>query len=122
MARTDRGRDRVLTDHEIAQLWRGCSAVDAALAAADREPSGAEAHRARIGMQQVGGKRAALLQHDLRREVQCRAAHMHRAGAAMPVATLDRAGIRLDKPEGLNRQSQEIGGDLRKAGFVALAI
>src|SRR3954462_7596831 len=47
---------------------------------------------------------------------------MHRAGAAMPVAALDRLRVRLNKTEGGNRQSQQIGGDLRKAGFVALAV
>jgi hypothetical protein len=41
---------------------------------------------------------------------------MHRAGAAMPVAALD-----LDETERGNWQAQEIGGDLGKAGLVALA-
>src|ERR1700731_5160487 len=47
---------------------------------------------------------------------------MHRAGAAMPVAALDLAGIRLDETECSNWQSEQIGGDLRKAGLVALAV
>src|SRR5882672_11266465 len=47
---------------------------------------------------------------------------MHRAGAAMPVAALDLAGVRLDETECSNWQSQQIGGDLRKAGLVALAV
>src|SRR5271155_796222 len=47
---------------------------------------------------------------------------MHRASAAMPVAALDRPGVRLDKTECVNRQSQEIGGYLWKAGFVTLAV
>src|SRR5712692_8328706 len=47
---------------------------------------------------------------------------MHRAGAAMPVATLDLPGVRLDETECGNWKSQEIGGDLRKAGLVALAV
>src|SRR6185369_5321411 len=47
---------------------------------------------------------------------------MHRAGAAMSVAAFDHPCVRLDKMEGGNRHSQQIGGDLRKAGFVALAI
>src|ERR1700720_3020491 len=47
---------------------------------------------------------------------------MHRAGAAMPVAALDLAGIRLDETECSNWQSQQIGGDLRKTGLVALAV
>ena len=40
----------------------------------------------------------------------------------MPVAALDRPRVGLDKTEGGNRQPQEIGGDLRKAGLVALAV
>src|SRR5207237_8774201 len=47
---------------------------------------------------------------------------MHRTGAAMSVAALDRPCVGLDKTESTDRQSQEIGGDLRKAGFVALAV
>src|SRR5437588_5661762 len=47
---------------------------------------------------------------------------MHRAGAAMPVAALDLPGVRLDETEGSNWESQQIGGDLRKAGLVALAV
>src|ERR1700716_1063085 len=47
---------------------------------------------------------------------------MHRAGAAMPVATLDFAGVRLDETECSNWEAQQIGGDLRKAGLVALAV
>src|SRR5947207_15055237 len=47
---------------------------------------------------------------------------MHRAGAAMPVAALDLRRVRLDETECSNRESQEIGGDLRKAGLVALPV
>src|SRR5437879_6896258 len=47
---------------------------------------------------------------------------MHRAGAAMPVAALDLRRVRLDETECSNRDSQEIGGNLRKAGLVALAV
>jgi hypothetical protein len=47
---------------------------------------------------------------------------MHRAGATVPVAALDRPRVGLDKAECRNRQSQEIGGDLRKVGIMALAI
>src|ERR1700720_1118054 len=47
---------------------------------------------------------------------------MHRAGAAMPVAALDLAGVRLDEAECGNWEAQQIGGDLRKAGLVALAV
>src|SRR5437763_3013384 len=47
---------------------------------------------------------------------------MHRTGAAMSVAGLDSPCVGLDKTESNDRQSQEIGGDLRKAGFVALAV
>src|SRR5204862_1096345 len=47
---------------------------------------------------------------------------MHRTGAAMSVAALDRPCVGLDKTESTDRQSQEIGGDLRKAGFMALAV
>src|SRR3982751_3459860 len=43
---------------------------------------------------------------------------MHRTGAAMSVAALDRPCVGLDKTESTDRQSQEIGGDLREAGFV----
>src|ERR1051325_8903929 len=47
---------------------------------------------------------------------------MHRARAAMSVAAFDHPCVRLDKTEDGNRQSQQIGGDLRKARLVALAI
>src|SRR6516225_106303 len=40
----------------------------------------------------------------------------------MPVAALDRSRIGLDKAEGVERQPQQIGGNLRKAGLVALAV
>src|SRR4030081_337303 len=40
----------------------------------------------------------------------------------MTVAALDLPGVCLDETECGNRQSQEIGGDLRKAGLVALAV
>src|ERR1700680_972588 len=40
----------------------------------------------------------------------------------MPVAALDRPRVRLDKTETLNRQSQQTGGDLPKAGLVALTV
>ena len=40
----------------------------------------------------------------------------------MPVAALDRLRVGLDKTERLERQPQQIGGDLRKAGLVALAV
>src|SRR6267142_2647987 len=46
---------------------------------------------------------------------------MHRAGAAMPIAALDLAGVRLDETECSNWEAQQIGGDLRKAGLVSLA-
>src|SRR5215472_447422 len=47
---------------------------------------------------------------------------MHRAGATVAVAALDHAGVGLDKTECRKRQPQEIGGDLREAGLVALAV
>jgi hypothetical protein len=47
---------------------------------------------------------------------------MHRAGATVPVPALDRPCVGLDKAECRNRQSQEIDGDLREAGLVALAV
>src|SRR5262249_17230238 len=47
---------------------------------------------------------------------------MHRAGAPMPVAALDRARVGLDKTERPKRQPQQVGGDLRKAGLVTLAV
>src|SRR5437773_11106144 len=47
---------------------------------------------------------------------------MHRAGAAMPVAALDLPGVRLDETECSNREPQEIGDDLRKAGLMTLAV
>src|SRR5271169_4772987 len=40
----------------------------------------------------------------------------------MSVAALDCSCVGLDKTEGSNWESQEIGGDLRKAGLVALAV
>jgi hypothetical protein len=40
----------------------------------------------------------------------------------MAVAAFDRAHIGLDKAKRRDRQSQEIGGDLREAGLVALAV
>src|SRR5205823_2412627 len=69
-----------------------------------------------------GGDRAALGYDHLRRLVQRRAAHVHRAGAAMPVAAFDRAGVRLDETECSNWEPQQIGGDLRETGLVALAV
>ena len=106
----------------VAGRFRQRQKVDAARAAADREPSGAKAHLGRIGLQQVGGDRAAPGYDHLRRLVQRGAAHMHRAGAAMPVAALDLPGVRLDETECSNREPQEIGGDLRKAGLMTLAV
>src|SRR6267142_842879 len=47
---------------------------------------------------------------------------MHRAGAAMPIAALDLPGVRLDETERSSWESQQIGGNLRKAGLVALAV
>src|SRR5712691_3862541 len=47
---------------------------------------------------------------------------MHRAGAAMPVAALDVPCVGLDETEGTNRESQQVGSDLRKAGLMALAV
>ena len=95
--------------------------VDTALAAADREAPGAKAHLARIGLQQVGRNCARFRQHHLHRQVQRTAAHMHRAGAAVLVAAFDCSGVGLDKMKCRELQPQQIGGDLYKAGLVALA-
>ena len=78
--------------------------------------------RVRVGLQQVGGERAPLGDDHLRRLMQRRAAHMHRAGAAMPVAALHLARVGLDVAEGVDRQAEQVGGDLRIAGLVALAV
>jgi hypothetical protein len=47
---------------------------------------------------------------------------MHRAGAAMPVAALDRTRIGLNKPKCGKRQAQHVRRDLWEAGLVALAV
>src|SRR3954463_10321976 len=40
----------------------------------------------------------------------------------MPIAASDFACVGLDKTEQVDRQPQQVGGDLRKAGLVALAV
>ena len=40
----------------------------------------------------------------------------------MPIAAFDRAGVALDEAKRRDRQSEEIGGDLREAGLMALAV
>src|SRR6516162_1835938 len=47
---------------------------------------------------------------------------MHRAGAAMPVTAFDCSCVGLNKTERRKRQLQQIGGNLRKAGLVALTV
>jgi hypothetical protein len=47
---------------------------------------------------------------------------MHRAGAAMPVAALDLARVGLNEAECRDRQAEQVGGDLREAGLVPLAV
>src|SRR5262252_5550091 len=47
---------------------------------------------------------------------------MHRAGATVSIAGLDRPRVGLDKTECRERQAQQIGGDLWKAGLVTLAV
>jgi hypothetical protein len=49
----------------IAGRFRQRQKVDAPLAGANRKPSSAKAHRVRLGLEQVGGNRAALGQHHL---------------------------------------------------------
>ncbi len=75
------------------------SKIDAALAAADREPAVGERYLVRIGLQQVGGQDPSLGDDHLRRLMEGRAAHVHRAGAAMPVAAFHLSRIGLDKAE-----------------------
>src|SRR5436305_4163896 len=40
----------------------------------------------------------------------------------MPIAASDFACVGLDKTEQVDRQPQQVGGDLRKAGLVTLAV
>ena len=70
----------------------------------------------------MGGDHAGLRQHHLSGQVQRGSAHMHRTGAAVTVAALDRLRVGLDEAERLDRQSEPVSGDLRKAGLVALAV
>ena len=76
----------------------------------------AKHYRVRVGLQQVGGQGAPLGDDHLRRLVQRRAAHMHRTGAAMPIAAFHLARIGLDIAESVDRQAEQVGGDLLVAG------
>src|SRR5579872_1562947 len=67
-------------------------------------------------------ERLSLLQHHLRGEIQRRPAHMHRPRPAMAIAARELPRLRLDETEPIDRQSEQSGGKVRKAGFVALAV
>ena len=92
--------------------------IDGSLAG--RETAVGEYHLIGLRLQQPGGDRLGLFDHLLRGLEQRGAAHVHGAGAAVAVAFGDFRGIGLDVAELLQRQTQQVGGDLRIGGFVAL--
>ena len=87
---------------------------------AGMEGAGAEGHRR--GLQQLRGQRPGLLQQAVHRLDQRPAALVQAAGAAMALAPGDARGVALDMGEGFERQAQMVGGDLREAGLMPLAV
>ena len=94
--------------------------IDGALAGG--ETAGGEDHLIGLGLQQPGGDGLAFFDDLLRRLEQRGAAHVHRAGAAVAVAFGDFRCIGLEVTKLLQRQTEQVGGDLGIGGFVALAV
>ena len=86
------------------------------------EAAALETNLVRFRLQQSGGGGGGLGDHLARRAGHRGTTHVHRPRPTMTVAGAHLRGIGLDITERFRRQTEQIGGDLRIGGLVALTV